>query len=126
MENGLTNGEWNVMECLWASSPRTGRETVEYLKKNVGWSKSTTLTMLRRMTEKGLISCDESAEVRRYAPLMARSAAAERETDDFINRVYKGSVGLLLSSMTQKQRLSKEELDELYTILKKAEEESDE
>ena len=44
----LTSAEWNLMECLWERTPRTGREAVEYLQKSVGWSRSTTLTMLRR------------------------------------------------------------------------------
>ena len=87
-ENGLTGAEWNVMECLWASSPRTGREATEYLEKSVGWTKSTTLTMLRRMTEKGLVKCDGSGEVRLYSPLVVREDAAMRETGDFINRIF--------------------------------------
>ena len=121
-ESGLTGAEWNVMECLWDFSPRTSRECVDYLEKSVGWTKSTTLTMLRRMTEKGLVKCDASGEVRLYSPLAAREDAVMRETDDFINRVYKGSVGLMMSAMTEKQKLTKDEIDELYAILKKAEE----
>ena len=53
----LTPAEWQLMECLWESAPRTGRECVEYLQRSVGWSRSTTLTMLRRMTEKNMIHC---------------------------------------------------------------------
>lgn len=56
------------MECLWEQVPRTSREVVDYLKADMGWSKSTTLTMLRRMTEKGLIRCEEGGEVRLYSP----------------------------------------------------------
>ena len=62
MENAdknLTPTEWNLMECLWEHSPRTGREAVEYMAQSVGWSRSTTLTMLRRMSEKGFIDCRE-------------------------------------------------------------------
>ena len=44
----LTTPEWNLMECLWEASPRTGREAAEFLMNHVGWSRSTTLTMLRR------------------------------------------------------------------------------
>ncbi|MBQ2898297.1 MAG: BlaI/MecI/CopY family transcriptional regulator, partial [Oscillospiraceae bacterium] len=40
----LTESEWYVLECLWESSPRSGREAVDYLKNRVGWSRSTTLT----------------------------------------------------------------------------------
>ena len=55
----VTSAEWSVLECLWEESPRTGRDAVAYLDHHIGWSRSTTLTMLRRMTEKGLISCRE-------------------------------------------------------------------
>ena len=120
-ELGLTPTEWHLMECLWEKSPRTGREAVEYLEQKVGWSRSTTLTMLRRMTEKGFIHCGEEDGLKVYTPLVPRQDAVVRETDDFLNRVYKGSVSMMMSAITQKQNLSKEEIDELYTILKQAE-----
>ena len=118
----LTPAEWNLMECLWEAAPRTGRETVEYMRAQVGWNRSTTLTMLRRMSEKGLISCDESGEVLCYRPNIQREEAAQRETHSFIDRVYKGSVSMMLSAMTEKQELSREEIDKLYAILRQAEE----
>ncbi len=118
----LTPAEWNLMECLWEYAPRTGREAVDYLKKAVGWSRSTTLTMLRRMTEKGIIECHEENGIFTYSPLIRREDAAIRETEGFLNRVYHGSVSLLLSSLTKKQELSKQEIDELYAILHQAEE----
>ena len=120
----LTAAEWNLMECLWESAPRSGREAVEYMKKHTGWSRSTTLTMLRRMTEKGIISCGEEGGLKIYAPLVEREDAAQQETKDFLGRVYKGSLGLMMSAMTKKQELSREEIDELYDLLKKAERES--
>lgn len=120
---GLTHGEWNLMECLWEKAPRTGREAVEELKARVGWSRSTTLTMLRRMTEKGLISCREENGVRIYNPLVDKEEAVAKETEDFLGRVWKGSVSMMVSAITRKQELSREEIDELYKILRKAEEE---
>ena len=117
----LTPTEWHLMECLWEKSPRTGREAVEYLEQKVGWSRSTTLTLLRRMAEKGLIHCGEEDGLKVYTPLVPREDAVLRETDDFLNRVYKGSISMMLSAITQKQDLSKEEIDELYAILKQAE-----
>jgi BlaI family penicillinase repressor len=117
----LTNTEWNLMECLWDASPRTGREATDYLQEHVGWTRSTTLTMLRRMTEKGLIRCEEKDGMKVYSPLVGREDAVIRETDDFLNRVYKGSVSLMMSAIAKKQELTKEEIDELYAILREAE-----
>lgn len=121
-DHTLTPTEWHLMECLWEKSPRTGREAVEYLEKSVGWSRSTTLTMLRRMTEKGAIRCGEEDGVKVYKPLIQKEEAMLHETDDFLSRVYKGSVSMMMSAITQKQDLSRKEIDELYAILRKAEE----
>ncbi len=124
MENNisLTPTEWNMMECLWDHSPRTGREAVDYMKENMGWSRSTTLTMLRRMSEKGFILCDDQGDVMTYSAGINREEAVVQETHSFIDRVYKGSVSMMLSAMTKKQELSREEIDELYEILRQAEE----
>jgi BlaI family penicillinase repressor len=117
----LTNTEWNLMECLWEASPRTGREATDYLQERVGWTRSTTLTMLRRMTEKGLVHCEDKEGMKVYSPLIRREDAVIKETDDFLNRVYKGSVSMMMSAITKKQELTKEEIDELYAILREAE-----
>ena len=122
----LTNAEWNVMDCLWEKAPRSGREIIDTLKERVGWSKSTTLTMLKRMTEKQLISCESSQPVRMYSPCIDRDDAVKEETENFLKRVYKGSVSLMVSAMTQKKELSEEEIRELYEILKQCQETGEE
>ena len=120
-ENLLTAAEWHLMECLWEKNPRTGREATEYLERHAGRSRSTTLTMLRRMTDKGLIACGEEGGVKTYIPLLAREDAQRRTTEDFLHRVYHGSVSMMVSAITQKQALSRQEIDELYAILRQAE-----
>ena len=121
MEHSFTPTEWKLMECLWEKGSVTGREAVDYLHAHAAWSRSTTLTMLRRMTEKGLIACGEEGGVKTYAPLLAREDAALRTTEDFLHRVYHGSVSLMMSAITQKQELSRQEIDKLYAILRQAE-----
>jgi BlaI family penicillinase repressor len=123
MEHSFTPTEWKLMECLWEKGSVTGREAVDDLHARAGWSRSTTLTMLRRMTEKGAIVCRDSKDgVKTYAPLVSRAQAAQRETEDFLSRVYHGSVSNLVSAMTEKQNLTQKEIDELYEILRRAEE----
>lgn len=117
----LTEAEWSVMECLWEKSPRTGRETVAWLDQKMGWTRSTTLTMLRRLEAKGAVGSDRSGEPTTFRPLIAREEAALRETENLLGRAYKGSLSLLVSSLTKKQRLPQEEIDELYAILREME-----
>lgn len=119
----LSEAEWNIMESLWAESPKVGSRIVADMAGRVGWSRSTTLTMLGRMTEKGMIACEDNGRMRVYVPLIEREAAVKKETDNFLKRVYHGSASMLVSSFIKKQRLTPEELSELRQILDKAEEE---
>lgn len=118
----LTEAEWTVMECLWEKSPQTGRETVAWLENRMGWTRSTTLTMLRRLETKGAVASDTEGELKTFRPLILREEVAIRETEHLLDRAYKGSLSLLVSSLTRKQSLSQKEIDELYAILREMEE----
>ena len=99
----LTNSEWYVLDSLWERSPMTVMELVSALHEKVGWAKSTTIT-------------------RHYTPAVERQSAARQETRSFLDRVYQGSVGLMVSSLVRDEALSREDLDQLYEILRQAEE----
>ena len=121
-EISLTNSEWYVLDCLWQRAPQTVMELVAALGERVGWAKSTTITTLRRMEEKGLVHCQVRGRTRHYVPAVGREQAARRETRSFLDRVYRGSVGLMVSAMAQDKALSRAEIEELYDILRRAEE----
>lgn len=68
----LTASEWNVMNCLWESSPQTVMQLSGTLERTMGWHRSTTITTLHRMESKGLIRCEPAEEGKRgkaYVPL---------------------------------------------------------
>lgn len=117
----LSGAEWHILESLWTDSPKIGSQIVADMSERKGWSRSTTLTMLRRMTEKKLISCDDSGKVKTYMPLVCREEAVKKETESFLNRVYNGSVSMLINGFVEKQKLTSEEIEELRQILNNAE-----
>lgn len=109
------------MECLWETSPQTLMQLVSALRERVGWAKSTTTTMLSRMEKKSLVVCEETAKPRRYTPAVKREDAVERETRSFMDRVFRGSVGMMMNTLVKQQDLTPEEIHQLYVILQKAE-----
>ena len=117
----VTDREWYVLDCLWQQSPQTAMELVEALSRRVGWAKSTTLTTLRRMEAKGLLAGETVGRSRRYTPLVDRETATVRETSGFLDRVYRGSVGQMVSTMARRQGLTEEDLAQLRAILAQAE-----
>ena len=119
----LSAGEWRVMEVLW-EAPRTLMELVRLLGDRAGWAKSTVATMVRRMEDKGLIRGEQAGRAKVFHPCVAREEAAAAETESLLSKVYNGSVGLMVNTLVQRGKLSRGELDELYAILERAEEES--
>ena len=119
----LSGSEWQVMECLW-KEPYTLMELVAALAQTAGWSKSTVATMVRRMEEKGLIGYEEQGRTKIFYPIPSREEVTARETDHQLRRAYNGSIGMLVNAMAQHKGLTKADIDELYEILRKAEEDA--
>lgn len=117
----VTPSEWPIMELLW-EGPKTLMELVTALSEQMGWSKSTITTMVRRMDDKGLITFHTEGRAKIFRPAVSREDVTARETDSLIRRAYNGSVGLLVSAMASRNSLSKTDIEELYAILKEAEE----
>ena len=116
----LTQAEWQVMECLWEQAPRTGREAAEYMARRTGWSRSTTLTLLQRLEDKGAVSSREEGRKKVFSPVLRREDAARTETENFLSKVYGGSLGLMMSAMAQSKALTEEDIAELFAILERA------
>lgn len=118
----VTPGEWALMEALW-QGPKTLMELVRCLGESEGWSKSTVTTMIRRMTDKELICFESDGKTKTFMAAVSREAVVAEETSSLLKRAYNGSIGLLVNAMVQRNTLSKADIDELYSILQKAEDE---
>ena len=117
----LSDGEWKLMEYLWASSPRTITELVHALEPDTGWAKATVITMLSRLEHKGAVRWQSVGRARAYFPVVSRETASAEETRTFLDKVYHGSLGLLINAMAHENALSAQDIDELYAILHQAE-----
>lgn len=121
----VTNSEWYLMNCLWEENPRSLMQLVPLLKEQVGWSKSTCATMVRRMAEKGLIRYEENGKTKYFFPNVKKEDVVVQETRDFLQRIYDGSIGMMMSALVRQNDLSKEDIQELQEILKTAENRAD-
>lgn len=121
----VTNSEWYLMNCLWEENPRSLMQLVPLLKEKIGWSKSTCATMVRRMSEKGLIRFEEKGKTKYFYPNVKKEDVVVQETRDFLQRIYDGSIGMMMSALVRQNDLSKEDIQELQKILKTAEQKAD-
>ena len=97
----LSDGEWKIMNRLWESGGSTITELTAHLEKETGWDKHSVITMLGRMEKK-------------------EAVAHVQETRGFLQKVYRGSLGMMVNAMVADQVLSEQEIQELYDILDQA------
>ena len=121
----VTNSEWHVMNCLWEESPRSLMQIVPLLNERAGWSKSTSATMVRRMSEKGLIGYEEKGKTKYFFPKVKKEDVVVQETRDFLKRINDGSIGMMMSALLRQNDLSKEDIRELREILEAAEDKAE-
>ncbi len=120
-EISMPNSEWIVMECLWDESPMTVTQIAKAMEEQTGWAKSTTKTLIGRMTAKGYLRFEEGGKAREYYPAFPRSEAVMAETENFLSRLYNGSLGMMVNTLIDQKNLSRSEIKELRAILDKME-----
>jgi len=118
----LSDTEWKLMNCLWEQEA-----TIMELTKKIGeeqdWTKSTIITMLNRLEKKGAVAYREEGRAKRYYPLIDRESAAVRETEDFLDKVYQGSIAMLVNAMAGNKKLKGNDIRELRALLSQWEQE---
>ncbi len=122
MERQIHASEWKIMEYLWEESPKTLMQLVRAMNEQVGWAKSTVTTMVSRMEAKGLLRYEEGGRAKLIYPAVSREQVAEQETASLVDRVFGGSLTSLVAQFVSSRSMSRKDIDELYELLKKAEE----
>jgi len=123
MKVSLSNMEWKLMNPLWNAAPMTLMQLTRALEAETGWTKHTVITMLTRLEGKGAVGWEQVGRTRHYSPLVSREEARREETAGFLDRVYGGRLGLMMNALVEDHALTKEDIDELSEILRRAGEE---
>lgn len=117
-EINISETEWRVMEVLWQKSMQSIGEIKKALDA-YGWSDSTVKTLVRRLVSKGALGIDETVGHFRYYPIADEEECRLKETKNLINRIYHGSVKMLMASLASKSSLSNDETEQLMAIIEK-------
>lgn len=117
----LSEAEWKVMNVLWEEAPQTIMELTRRFRETTGWTKHTIMTFLKRMEDKGAVYYEAGARAKLYYPKIERKEAVLQETEEFLERVFDGKMGLMLNTMVEQRAFSEKEIAELHEILSRAE-----
>lgn len=111
----LFDSELKVMEILWSEGDTTAKALADRLNTQVGWSKTTTYTVIKKCMEKGAIQRFDPYFVCRAA--ISRAQAQQTETRELIDKLYSGSEDLLIASLLSGKGLSTDDVDRLRRMV---------
>lgn len=115
----LSNSEWEIMNVLWEFSCVTISQIVTKLNEKKFWDKHTVITLLNRMEKKGAVAYRRNERAKEYYSIISQNDTVMQESEQFLNRVFAGSLSLMVNTFLNNEKIKKEEIDELYKIIKK-------
>ena len=115
MESKIFDSELKIMEILWSAGELPARDIAALAAEQVGWSKTTTYTVLKKCVEKGAVERREPNFLCR--PLVSREAVQAAETDELVGKLFDGSADKLFASLLGRKKLSPEQIQRLRDIV---------
>ena len=116
----LCESDYRFLSLIWEHEPVNSTELVRLCAKELGWKKSTVYTMVKKLSEKGLLE-NVNAVVHTLVP---REEIQMRESRSFVNQTFSGSLPGFLVSFYGGRGISEEEAAELRKLIEDLTQES--
>jgi len=105
--------ETRFAEIIWENAPISSGRLVALCADKLGWKKSTTYTVLKKLCERGLFR-NEGGEV---SALISRNEYYSRKSETFVEESFDGSLPAFIAAFTSRRRLSEEEIAEIKRMI---------
>ena len=116
----IFDSEYRFCLILWAHEPVRSSELVRLCQEQLGWKPTTTYTVIKRLTERGVVHTENAV----VTALVNREDVQSAESRAFVERNFSGSLPGFLNAFVGGKGLTAAEADELRRMIDKFEEES--
>lgn len=107
--------ESRFAELIWDGEPISSTELVHLAERELEWKKSTTYTVLKRLCEKGIFQNEGGVVTSR----LSREEYAARQSEQFVEETFSGSLPAFLTAFTRRKKLTEEEIDQLQRLVER-------
>ena len=111
----IFESEYRFCLILWEQEPIKSTELARLCKERLGWSKTTTYTVIKRLGERGVLK-NENAVV---TSLISKEEAQQSELEELVEKKFEGSLPAFIAAFARRQELSAEEIAEIRRIIEK-------
>ena len=108
----IFESEYRFCLILWEHEPINSTNLVELCKEQLGWSKATTYTVIRRLSERGVVK-NENAVV---TSLISKEQAQASRLDEMVEETFQGSMPAFIAAFSRSRKLTRDEVEQLKAL----------
>lgn len=105
--------EYRFCLILWEHEPINSTRLAALCHEQLGWSKATTYTVIRRLAERGVLK-NENATV---TSLVSKEQVQESELEELVEKTFEGSIPSFIAAFSRSKRLTQEEVAQLQELI---------
>ena len=109
----IFESEYRFCLILWAHEPIKSKELVRLCQEQLGWKSTTTYTVIKRLSERGVVKNENTI----VTSLVSKDQAQQAEIDQLVEKTFEGSLPAFLAAFTRRQRLSEQEIDAMQAMI---------
>ena len=111
----IFESEYRFCLILWEHEPIKSMDLAKLCKEKLEWSKTTTYTVIKRLSERGVIK-NENAVV---TSIISKEEAQQSELDELVDKKFEGSLPAFIAAFGRRQELSDAEIEEIRRIIER-------
>ncbi len=105
--------EYRFCLILWEHEPVTGRELVRLCREQLGWKQSTTYTVIKRLSERGIVKNEQSV----VTSLVTKEQVQAAEIDELVEKTFEGSLPAFVAAFTKHRKMTMAEIDAVQAMI---------
>jgi len=111
----IFESEYRFCLILWRSEPITCSKLAAICKEELGWSRTTTYTVIKRLGERGVLKNEDSV----ITSLVSKEEVQVSEIDEMMEKTFEGSLPAFIAAFAKRQALSDKDIEEIRKIIEK-------
>ncbi len=109
----IFESEYRFCLILWEHEPVKSSELVRLCKEQLGWKPTTTYTVIKRLSERGVLKNENTI----VSSLVSKDEAQASEINEMLEKTFEGSLPAFIAAFTKHRKLSPDEIDEVQSMI---------
>ena len=111
----IFESEYRFCLILWEHEPIASPKLAEICREELGWSRTTTYTVIKRLKERGILKSENTI----VSTLVSKEEVQISEIDEMMNKTFEGSLPAFIAAFAKRQNLSEKDIEEIKRIIEK-------